>query len=472
MHHNSRTTGEVIFFHPLPACKTIHYRVCMLKSRWYWLWILALLIAPAARAQIRALPLALPSLPSVGLPPAVAGTLNGLPNNLQSSSVADVRALRVRELLRAHRTELEADPDGNPIVRAQIVALSPAPAALDAARALGFTVVREQTLPVLDVRIVVLRIPAGSDTRRALRQLRTSDPGGTYDFDHIYLESGAEPEQTAPAEISSASAPATESSVRIGLVDGGVDVAHMVFHNVDIEHYGCDGKVIASAHGTAVASLLVGKSALFNGVLPGAQLFAADVYCGSATGGAVDWVVDAIAWLTQQAVPVINVSLVGPPNLMLEHIVKLALARGYLIVAAVGNDGPAARPLYPASYPGVIGVTAVDAHHKVLLEAGRGPQVSFAAPGADMVAASLSNSFTAVRGTSFAAPIVAGMLAQSLHAPNTQAAAEAIGLLAQQAIDLGARGTDPIYGHGLVGEQFRIVPSKALLSKQAAIAAN
>jgi subtilisin family serine protease len=216
----------------------------------------------------------------------------------------------------------------------------------------------------------------------------------------------------------------------------------------------------------------VGKSALFNGVIPGAQLFAADVYCGSATGGAVDLVVDAIAWLTQQAVPVINVSLVGPPNLMLEHIVKLALARGYLIVAAVGNDGPAARPLYPASYPGVIGVTAVDAHHKVLLEAGRGPQVSFAAPGADMVAASLSNSFTAVRGTSFAAPIVAGMLAQSLHAPDTQAAAEAIGLLAQQAIDLGARGTDPIYGHGLVGEQFRIVPSKALLSKQAAIAAN
>ena len=47
-----------------------------------------------------------------------------------------------------------------------------------------------------------------------------------------------------------------------------------------------------------------------------------------------------------------------------------------------------------------------------------------------------------------------------------------IHIFAQQAIDLGARGTDPIYGHGLVGEQFRIVPSKALLSKQAAIAAN
>jgi subtilisin family serine protease len=448
----------------------IHYRVCMLKSRWYSLWILALLIAPVARGQIRALPL--PSLPSVGLPPAVTGTLNGLPNNLETSSVADVRGLRVRDLLRTHRTELEADPDGNPVVRAQIVAISPAPEALDRARALGFTVVREQTLVALDTRIVVLRIPAGSDTRRALRQLRSTDPGGTYDFDHIYLESGIEPEQTAPAATVSASAPAADSSVRIGLVDGGVDVAHMVFQNVDIEHYGCDGKVIASAHGTAIASLLVGKSALFDGVIPGAQLFAADVYCGSPTGGAVDLVVDAIAWCTQQGVPVINVSLVGPPNLMLEHIVKLALARGYLIVAAVGNDGPAARPLYPASYPGVIGVTAVDAHRKVLFEAGRGPQVSFAAPGADMMAASLSNSFAAVRGTSFAAPIVAGMLAQSLHAPDTRAASAAIELLAQQAIDLGARGADPIYGHGLVGEQFRIVPSKALLSKQAAIAAN
>ncbi|MGA2562898.1 MAG: S8 family serine peptidase [Steroidobacteraceae bacterium] len=442
----------------------------MLKSRWHSLWILALLIAPAAHAQIRALPL--PGLPGVGLPPAVTGTLNGLPASVQSSSLTDVRALRVRELLRTHRAQLEADPDGNPIVRAQIVAFSPAPEVLDRARALGFTVLREQTVQALDARIVVLRTPRGSDTRRALRQLRAADPAGTYDFDHIYLESGTGPEQTVQADTSRASAPAIGSSVRIGLVDGGVDATHVVFRNVDIERNGCDGKVFASAHGTAIASLLVGKSVLFNGVMPGAQLFAADVYCGLATGGAVDAVVDAIAWLTQQTVPVINVSLVGPPNLMLERIVKLAVAHGYLIVAAVGNDGPAARPLYPAAYPGVVGVTAVDAHRKVLLEAVRGPQVSFAAPGADMAAASLSNSFTAVRGTSFAAPIVAGMLAQSLHAPDTQAASEAIESLAQQAIDLGARGSDPIYGRGLVGEQFRIIPSKALLSKQAALAAN
>src|SRR5256885_5630000 len=48
------------------------------------------------------------------------------------------------------------------------------------------------------------------------------------------------------------------------------------------------------------------------------------------------------------------------------------LARGHLVVAAVGNDGPAAPPLYPAAWPGVVGVTAVDARQQVLGEALRG----------------------------------------------------------------------------------------------------
>ena len=56
----------------------------------------------------------------------------------------------------------------------------------------------------------------------------------------------------------------------------------------------------------------------------------------------------------------INVSLVGPRNALLERVVASLVSRGHLIVAAVGNDGPAAPPLYPAAYDGVVGVTAVD----------------------------------------------------------------------------------------------------------------
>src|SRR6201999_3074847 len=99
---------------------------------------------------------------------------------------------------------------------------------------------------------------------------------------------------------------------------------------------------VPEAHGTAVASLMIGRSPRFHGAAPGSDLYAADVYCGLPTGGAVDAVADALAWLVRERVPVINVSLVGPPNAMLESVVRMVIARGHVVVAAVGNDGPAA----------------------------------------------------------------------------------------------------------------------------------
>jgi subtilisin family serine protease len=153
---------------------------------------------------------------------------------------------------------------------------------------------------------------------------------------------------------------------------------------------------------------------------------------------------------------------------MLEQVVKMVVARGHLLVAAVGNDGPAAKPLYPASYPGVVGVTAVDAKRHVLIEASRGRQVSFAAPGADMVAAAPAGTFAVVRGTSYAAPIVAGLLAGFETEPNVQNAATALERLKQQAVDLGKPGVDPVFGFGLVGEAIRKAPTAALLASQPA----
>jgi subtilisin family serine protease len=136
---------------------------------------------------------------------------------------------------------------------------------------------------------------------------------------------------------------------------------------------------------------------------------------------------------------------------MLENVVRLVVARGHVVVAAVGNDGPAAPPLYPASYPDVVGVTAVDGRRRVLLEACRGRQVKLSAPGADMSAANPAQGFVLVRGTSFAAPIVAGLLAEVVRVPDPEVARRAVSDLEGRAIDLGAPGLDPVYGFGLVG---------------------
>src|SRR3546814_3360538 len=79
-----------------------------------------------------------------------------------------------------------------------------------------------------------------------------------------------------------------------------------------------------------------------------------------------------------------------------------------LIVAAVGNDGPAAPPAYPASYRGVFAVTGVDTKGRALPEAGRALHVDFAAPGEAVLAATGVAGTDRMRGTSFAAPLVAG----------------------------------------------------------------
>jgi hypothetical protein len=425
------------------------------------------LVATGATAQVR--------LPSIPLPALPLQTLPQTLDQAESQSLdrfSGLRHLEIGRLIRANPRVVDSDPNGEPVVRNEILGMAPTDAALDHARSLGFTVDREQAIGAMNIRLVVFRAPEGMTTKKALRTLREADPGGSYDYNHIYSGAGASGGRAQSRGVAAtagtardapAPAPPTASSaqtrVRIGLLDSGVDLTHPVFRESLVHAWGCDNHAIPAAHGTAVASLLIGRSDVFHGVHPDAELYAADVYCGRPTGGAVDTLVAALGWMVQERVPVINVSLVGPKNAMLERVIGDLIAGGYVIVAAVGNDGPAAPPLYPASYQHVVGVTAVDAHRRVLIEAARGPQVMFASPGADLAAAGSDHAYAAVRGTSFAAPFVAALLAAGLAAPNSADATAAVEQLARTAVDLGPPGRDLTYGFGLVGADYRIDPA-------------
>jgi subtilisin family serine protease len=326
---------------------------------------------------------------------------------------------------------------------------------LPAVQAAGFVISRQSELKGLDADVVVLTAPQGMSTRKALKKLRELDPDAVYDFNHVYFKSGTD----AAAASATASVPTVPRAGdgqktlarRVGLIDGGVEPGHAALRSLSLHMHGCNGTAVPSAHGTAIASRLV---AGFNEAAPtltDVNLYVADVYCGAPTGGSTDALIQALAWLIQENVPVINVSLVGPPNVLLQRVVELASALGHLIVAAVGNDGPSAPPLYPAAYPGVVAVTGVDRADKVLIEAGRGRFIAFAAPGADIDAASLPSGYSPVRGTSFAAPIVASRLTLLLERPDPVAAGRALRELATTAIDLGRPGRDSVYGNGCVG---------------------
>ncbi|MEP6547191.1 MAG: S8 family serine peptidase [Gammaproteobacteria bacterium] len=422
------------------------------------------MVAATATAQVRLPAVQVPALPLQALPQALG--------QVQSQSLdrlSDLRHLEIGRLIRANRRLIESDPNGEPVIRSEILVLSPSNVALQGARSRGFIVDREQNIGGMNIRLVVLRVPPELSTKKALQVLREADPDGSYDYNHIYSGSGvnspgfmlragsASHEAAASAGDGNAQTSA-KTGVRVGLLDTGIDTTHPVFSESAVHTWGCGDHVVPAAHGTAVASLMIGQSAIFHGVQPDAALYAADVYCGRPTGGAADALIAALGWLVQERIPVINVSLVGPNNAALEAAVRSLIRSGYVIVAAVGNDGPAAPALYPASYPGVVGVTGIDAHRQVLIEAARGPQVMFAAPGADVAAASMDHGYAAVRGTSFAAPFVAALLAGEIAAPNSQDAASAIETLAKTAVDIGQPGRDLTYGFGLVGADYRIDP--------------
>jgi subtilisin family serine protease len=392
-------------------------------------------------------------LPLIGSLPDLPGrqALSTLQTALDPQALLDARRVRLDDFVRDHRAKVELDAAGQPVVRGEVLALAPAPATLEAAAKAGFGVLRREKLDALDLDVVVLSVPQGLSAVAALKRLRRIDPQGSFDYDHLYFGAGG---ASAPTPAAAGTGGGQASHGRVGVIDTGADARHPAFVGVRLTQKGfATGAPAPAAHGTATAALIAGRQGAFSGAAPGASVWVADVYgTGGAGGSALD-LARAFAWMAEVRAPVVSVSLVGPANRVLEGSVRALQARGQVVVAAVGNDGPAAPPQYPASYPGVIAVSAVDGRNRPLLEAGHALHVDFCAPGADMAAPAGASGYASVRGTSFAAPLVAGLLADRMEAPAPQPAADALAALARTAAPVG-----PSCGHGVVGASLRVAP--------------
>lgn len=397
---------------------------------------LATIAATSAHAQVLGPVQGLPNLqqvPGVGLPGVAPASPLRSVDDLLRGSLATTRKLQIDTLLRAEPRRVTLDPHGAPILRGEFLAMALSGAPLDAVQALGFVVDREVSADAaLGLDFVVLHDTRGRSTARAMRALQQAAPGATFTYQHLYLPAGTG--EVAHA-TTTAVPPSSTPAQRVGLIDGGVDPADPALARARIEQHGCKTATV-SRHGTAVAARLVAGDP--------DTLYAADLWCGDAVGGATSNLVEALAWMARERVAVINISLVGPDNPVLARAVQAMIARGHVLVSAVGNDGPAAPPLFPAAYPDVIGVGGVDAHDRVLPESASGDQVDFCASGM------VGNGRNALRGTSFAAPIVARKAARLLDAPREGAAAQVQQQLVSEARHLGAPGHDPRYGYGLL----------------------
>lgn len=343
------------------------------------------------------------------------------------------------------RDRIDTDGDGFRYRRGEFVALDLTAADIAELKAGGFTVIASEKLASVEGTVLLLRGPAQLSDEAALDALDVIAVPDTIGYDHLFDSSAVQTKRRKAASVSQREA----CGCQIGLIDTGIATDLTYFKHVTLSQRAFNGKAAeARLHGTAVAHLMAGTKAN-----PAARtrIFVADIFAGPReTAGSSFALIKALDWLAAQGVPVINISLSGPRNPAVAGAIARITKRGHVIVAAAGNDGPAAPPVFPGAYDNVVGVTAVDSQNRVYRYANRGAHVDFAARGVAVPAIDAKGDVRDATGTSFAAPLVAARLARQLGKPDAAAAQKAIRALEVEARDLGPRGRDPIYGAGLI----------------------
>jgi subtilisin family serine protease len=319
----------------------------------------------------------------------------------------------------------------------------------------GFTIRERRNLESLDRVLLRVAAPEDRDIAQAALDLALDAPGTLVDFNHVYRGSAGETETADGIQVKPNASPPIPATTSLGIIDSGVDVTHEALREAAIEQRDFVPFVGPRPlqHGTAVASILVGSGRGIDARLPSAKLYAAGVFFADEKGAPAATTASLVAgleWLAAQRVRVVNMSLSGPPNRVLEAAIGAVAAQGVVMTAAVGNNGPAGEPLYPAAYDTVVGVTAVDAGHRIYRYANRGPHVAFAAPGVRIKVARSDGGYATESGTSMAAPYAAAIVARSLADRPTATPEEVLRALRAAALDLGAASFDDVYGFGLI----------------------
>ena len=338
------------------------------------------------------------------------------------------------------RFEVERDTAGRERVRREVLMVAD-PRSIDTVRDAGFVIISERPLTAFGETLARIRVRRGRSVEQVISELQALAPLASIAPHHLFRPSGDEAVATT---VESAPAPiVAANSGHVGVIDTGADISWPALSHSIVQTEGfADGGYTSRAHGTLVSEI-VARS--------GARLTVADVFGVDADNRLIApaaAVASAIDWLVANGVRVINISIEGPDNFVLAHVIKRALAADVAIVAAAGNGGPAAAPAFPAAYPGVIAVTAVDANGQVYRRANRGDYIAFAARGVHVESEyeSAKSKAKTVSGTSFASPVVAAAIARRLE--GSAGVGGVIDSLKTEARDLGAPGRDAIYGWG------------------------
>jgi subtilisin family serine protease len=243
--------------------------------------------------------------------------------------------------------------------------------------------------------------------------------------------------------------------VIVAVIDSAIDQTHPDLAGAVSQSFDAVGAPDRSIgfHGTAVAGIIRAQGVIA-GVAPQASILAVRAFRMRNAGEAAEttsWtLLRAMEWAVENKANVLNLSFVGPKDEALHFALRSAAARRVVAVAAAGNNGPKATPAYPAAYPEVIAVTAIDAKDQRYARANRGSYIAFAAPGVDILAPVEKGKHSYLSGTSFATAYVSGIVALLLERNRDLDTGAVVDLITAGAQDLGPEGRDEDFGVGRV----------------------
>ncbi|PLT29965.1 S8 family peptidase [Peribacillus deserti] len=245
-------------------------------------------------------------------------------------------------------------------------------------------------------------------------------------------------------------------NVIIAVVDTGVDLDHPDLerritrgYNVLAKNSNPDDD---NGHGSHVAGIIASETNNLRGIAGLTwynKIMPVKVMNEKGYGNAFD-VARGVIWATDHGADVINLSLGNyQPSAVMQEAIQYAYDRDVVITTAAGNDNTD-QPSFPAAYPEVICVAAVDHNGNRAEFSNYGEYVDVAAPGVEIPSTYFHKQYAALSGTSMAAPHVAALAGLIRSANPDLKNTKVMNIISRGTYDLGAKGYDPYFGMGLI----------------------
>lgn len=209
-----------------------------------------------------------------------------------------------------------------------------------------------------------------------------------------------------------------DSKVKVAILDSGININHDDLQKKVVNSYNViDGSNLIRddfGHGTNIAGIITANDNDIGiiGISQNIEIYDIKVLDDKGIGKVED-VIKGLQWALNNDVDIINISFGFIKNYPeLQYMINTLLSKNIIIVASAGNN-IGQEVDYPARYTNVISVGSIDENGEIDILGSQG-KIDIYAPGKNIVTTSKNGKYETVRGTSFSAAYVTGILAKAI----------------------------------------------------------